>query len=100
MDRVRAERSRRDRDQHDQEVPDATHVCVAKEVEYRHEGEALRRCLDSLTSAQRDAVAEAYYCGLTYREVARLLGTGLPTVKTRIRDGLDRLCDGLRFPRG
>ncbi|MFE6510755.1 ECF RNA polymerase sigma factor SigK [Nocardioides sp. NPDC057767] len=55
----------------------------------------VRRCLDSLTPLQSQAVRLAYYQGFTYPEVAELLGRPLPTVKTRMRDGLIRLRDCL-----
>jgi RNA polymerase sigma-70 factor (ECF subfamily) len=59
------------------------------------EQQQVRRCLQNLTDLQREAITMAYYGGYTYREVAELLGTGLPTVKTRMRDGLIRLRDCL-----
>jgi RNA polymerase sigma-70 factor (ECF subfamily) len=55
----------------------------------------VRRCLDNLTDLQREAITLAYYGGHTYREVAELLGTATPTVKTRMRDGLIRMRDCL-----
>ncbi|MFF2775929.1 ECF RNA polymerase sigma factor SigK [Streptomyces sp. NPDC058052] len=66
---------------------------VAEQVETRLESEQVRRCLRGLTELQRQAVTLAYYQGLTYREVAEALRTPLPTVKTRMRDGLIRLRD-------
>jgi RNA polymerase sigma-70 factor (ECF subfamily) len=59
------------------------------------ERQHVRRCLKSLTDLQREAITLAYYGGHTYREVAGLLDTALPTVKTRMRDGLIRLRDCL-----
>ncbi len=66
---------------------------VAEQVETRLESEQVRRCLRGLTEIQRQAVTLAYYRGLTYREVAETLCTPLPTIKTRMRDGLIRLRD-------
>lgn len=59
------------------------------------EQQQVRRCLQSLTERQREAINLAYYQGYTYREVAELLGIGLPTIKTRMRDGLIKLRDCL-----
>ncbi|WP_327302146.1 ECF RNA polymerase sigma factor SigK [Streptomyces sp. NBC_01298] len=66
---------------------------VAEQVETRLESEQVRRCLRGLTELQRQAVTLAYYRGLTYREVAETLRSPLPTIKTRMRDGLIRLRD-------
>ena len=68
---------------------------VQDEVVGRLERQQVRRCLDDLTELQRQAVTLAYYQGHSYREVADLLETPLPTVKTRMRDGLIRLRDCL-----
>jgi RNA polymerase sigma-70 factor, ECF subfamily len=43
----------------------------------------------------REAITMAYYDAYTYREVAELLGTALPTSKMRMRDGLIRMRDCL-----
>ncbi|MFJ3175272.1 ECF RNA polymerase sigma factor SigK [Streptomyces roseus] len=66
---------------------------VAEQVETRLDSEQVRRCMRGLTEVQRQAVTLAYYQGLTYREVAEALRTPLPTIKTRMRDGLIRLRD-------
>lgn len=66
---------------------------VSERVEIRLESEQVRRCVRGLTELQRQAVHLAYYGGLTYREVAETLSTPLPTIKTRLRDGLIRLRD-------
>ena len=68
---------------------------VADEVGTRLERQQVRHCLDGLTELQRQAITLAYYQGHTYREVATLLDAALPTVKTRMRDGLIRLRDCL-----
>jgi RNA polymerase sigma-70 factor (ECF subfamily) len=64
---------------------------VAEEVAQRSESQAVSDCLDTLTDTQREAISLAYYGGYTYREVAEKLAAALPTVKSRIRDGLSKL---------
>jgi RNA polymerase sigma-70 factor, ECF subfamily len=68
---------------------------VLEEAATRIQGEQVRNCLDTLTDLQRESVLLAYYGGYTYREVSMLLDARLPTVKTRMRDGLIRLRDCL-----
>ena len=92
VDRVRSEQSNSDREivyetrNHTGEFDQVT-----EEVWRRFEQQAVLDCLDSLTDTQRESVALAYYGGNTYREVAAHLGAAVPTVKSRIRDGLTRL---------
>jgi len=68
---------------------------VVDQVTAHLEQQQVRRCLGGLTELQREAITLAYYGGHTYREVAALLNTALPTIKTRMRDGLIRLRDCL-----
>jgi RNA polymerase sigma-70 factor (ECF subfamily) len=96
VDRVRAVQAQRDRDQRVLDT-DFTRPFdeVAEQVEQSLEAERVRHCLDGLTDTQRESVTLAYYDGRSYREVAEHLDAPLPTVKSRIRDGLTRLRDCL-----
>ncbi|MFC4147057.1 ECF RNA polymerase sigma factor SigK [Micromonospora mangrovi] len=96
VDRVRSEQAGVDRAR--RVAAGSGHVPydeVAEEAATRLERQQVRRCLDHLTEVQREAITLAYYGGHSYREVADLLGAALPTVKSRMRDGLIRLRDCL-----
>ncbi len=96
VDRVRSVQAQRTRDQAvlDGDRPRERDV-VAEQAEANLEAERVRHCLGGLTDTQREAVVRAYYDGRTYREVAEDLKAALPTIKSRIRDGLIRLRDCL-----
>jgi RNA polymerase sigma-70 factor, ECF subfamily len=96
IDRVRAEQAATDRVARVSALAaDTPYDVVDDEVSARLERRQLRRCLDDLTELQRQAVILAYYQGNTYPQVAELLNSPLPTIKTRMRDGLIRLRDCL-----
>jgi len=96
VDRVRSEQAAADRLSYvGRAQVDIPYDAVADEVSGRLERQQVRRCLHDLTDLQREAVTLAYYQGHTYPQVAELLGAPLPTVKTRMRDGLIRLRDCL-----
>ncbi|MGR2753630.1 ECF RNA polymerase sigma factor SigK [Agromyces arachidis] len=92
VDRVRSSQSARDRDlrvgARDLDVPVDT---VAESVEVRVEHQRAHEALAGLSELQRECVALAYYGGLTQSEIARRLDVPLGTVKTRLRDGMNRL---------
>ncbi|MDL9944918.1 ECF RNA polymerase sigma factor SigK [Gordonia sp. ABSL11-1] len=62
----------------------------------REDGDELRTCLSRLTDLQRDSIEMSYFSGMTYPEVAEHTATPLPTIKSRIRDGLRKLRHCLR----
>lgn len=100
VDRVRSVQSQRERDERastqDYTPPQDS---VAEEAERNLERRQVLDCLGTLSELQRTAVYSAYYDGFTYREVAERAGAALPTVKSRIRDGLKRLRQCLEVQR-
>ncbi|MCU1433567.1 MAG: polymerase subunit sigma [Pseudarthrobacter sp.] len=92
VDKVRSSQSATDREaKYGASSQDVDHDSVSAEVDSRLEAEAVVRCLETLTDTQQESVRLAYYGGLTYREVAEKLNAAVPTIKSRIRDGLIRL---------
>lgn len=61
------------------------------ELERAKGAQALARCLKSLEAKQRQAIALAFYDGLSHAELASHLREPLGTVKTWVRRGLLRL---------
>jgi RNA polymerase sigma-70 factor (ECF subfamily) len=96
VDRVRTEQAAADRTMRVGIASvDTPFDAVADEVSHRLERQQVRHCLDDLTDVQRQAVTLAYYQGHSYPQVSELLGVPLPTIKSRMRDGLIRLRDCL-----
>lgn len=60
-------------------------------LERSKDAQALARCLQALEARQRQAIALAFYDGLSHAELARHLRQPLGTVKTWVRRGLLRL---------
>lgn len=97
IDRVRSEELHRRRSDEYGVASVAVADPLPLEVVMDHdETSSLRNCLDDLTTLQRSTIEMSYFNGLTYPQVAEQLGTPLPTVKSRIRDGLRRLRNCLR----
>lgn len=73
---------------------DTTSVTALASLEARQ----VRAAMALLHPAQRHAISLAYFQGLTYVEVAELVGAPLGTVKSRIRSGLLTLRSALETP--
>lgn len=94
VDRVRSEQAASDRIRR-AATSEVAYDDVVEQATTRIERQQVRRCISGLTDLQREAVLLAYYRGYTYREVSEVLEIPLPTIKTRMRDGLIRLRDCL-----
>jgi RNA polymerase sigma-70 factor (ECF subfamily) len=92
VDRIRSETARsRRQERHERESPDTSHSDLDREVWNLIRSEKVRAAIAELSAGERESILLAYYGGMTYREVAALIGTPEGTVKTRIRSGLHKL---------
>lgn len=96
VDRVRSAQSSADRDEkaglRELHTPQEG---VEEQVELRMESRRVARALDALPDAQREALTLAYFGGYSQSEIAAMTGSPLGTIKTRMRDGLSRLRQGM-----
>ncbi len=51
----------------------------------------IQHSLNQLLDMQRDAIILKYYYDMKIREIAIMTGTSIPTVKSRLKQGLDKL---------
>lgn len=89
IDRVRASQSSRDRDIRVgiRDQPTA-YDTVADTVGARLAYDEVRQAMTLISHLQRQAIEMAYFGTLTQTEIAERLGVKVPTIKTRLRDGL------------
>lgn len=88
VDVVRSEVARSNREAR---PADEQHYDVADEAWTLVLSEKVRQALEQIPEGEREAIALAYFGGLSYVEVATRLGQPEGTVKSRIRSGMRKL---------
>jgi RNA polymerase sigma factor (sigma-70 family) len=101
LDALRSKRSERQHvvpaatnlDDDESSVPDVADERIGPldQLLQSSEAQRLRHCLQGLDSTQRQAIALAFYDGLTHAELALHMRQPLGTVKAWVRRGLERL---------
>jgi RNA polymerase sigma-70 factor (ECF subfamily) len=91
IDVIRADSSRRRREERDARWTSGSGQDVEHEVVGASIAGEVRRALDRLPAAERELVELAYFGGHSYRDVAVHLDLPEGTVKARIRKGLSKL---------
>jgi RNA polymerase sigma-70 factor (ECF subfamily) len=91
VDLLRADISRRQREERDARRTAEAGADIEREVWDLTTAEHVRDSLASLPPDERTAIELAYWGGYTYREVALRLDQPEGTIKSRIRSGLTRL---------
>ncbi|XAS63782.1 sigma-70 family RNA polymerase sigma factor [Pseudarthrobacter sp. So.54] len=91
VDKVRASQSSRNRDNRWAATAPTAYDGVFDAVADRMDARILITSLAALSSLQRESIILAYFGALTHRQISVKLAVPLPTIKSRIRDGLHRL---------
>src|SRR5205085_54672 len=80
-----------------EQQPDAwVHNSTEEEISFSDTRILVRKVINSLPPAQREAVDLAFFRGMSQREIAAKTNTPLGTVKTRLELGLKKIYDGLK----
>lgn len=91
VDKVRATQSSRNRDHRWAATTPGAYDGVLDAVEEEVDARNLVSSLACLSALQRESIVLAYFGSLTCQEISVKLSVPLPTIKSRIRDGLQRL---------
>ncbi len=93
VDVVRSEESRARRETR---PPDPDPFDLEEEVIARSVSLEVRSALGALADEEREAISLAYFGGLSYVQVARVLDAPEGTIKSRIRNGMRKLANSLQ----
>ncbi|MDP4152781.1 MAG: RNA polymerase sigma factor [Bacillota bacterium] len=67
------------------------HPAPLEKVLDSEQAEMIRHELDALSDTQKDAIILYYYHGLKAKDIAKITGVGVPTAKSRLKQGMDKL---------
>jgi RNA polymerase sigma-70 factor, ECF subfamily len=80
-----------------EQQPDAwVQNTTEEEISFSDTRTLVRKMLDRVPPAQRQAIELAFFRGMSQREIAAKTNTPLGTVKTRLELGLKKIYDGLK----
>jgi RNA polymerase sigma-70 factor (ECF subfamily) len=91
IDVIRSESARRAREEREARQILSPPDDLDREIMELTTSEYVRQALSDIHPREREAIELAYYRGLTYKEVAVVLGEPEGTIKSRIRSGLKNL---------
>ncbi|ABR48163.1 RNA polymerase, sigma-24 subunit, ECF subfamily [Alkaliphilus metalliredigens QYMF] len=57
----------------------------------KEEAKAIKQKVDALPDIQKDAIILYYYHDMKAKDIAKIMGVSLPTVKSRLKQGKDKL---------
>jgi RNA polymerase sigma-70 factor, ECF subfamily len=95
IDRVRFDRRKKRVDPGGDELAGEDEADTVAILQLKQESAAVRKALELLSAAERQAIEAAFFSDQTHAEVAAALNEPLGTIKTRIRSGLRKLRDAL-----
>src|ERR1700741_3372627 len=80
-----------------EQQPEAwVHNATQEEITFGDTRVLVRKVINNLPPAQREAIELAFFRGMSQREIAANTNTPLGTVKTRLELGLKKIYDGLK----
>jgi RNA polymerase sigma-70 factor, ECF subfamily len=94
--RLKSERQRRREDQSEELPPVIAIPQFEQALDEKRRAEQVRALMGTLNQKQKKAIELAYFEGLSHSEIAEALKEPLGTVKSWIRNGLQRLKEGLQ----
>ena len=64
---------------------------ISKEILRQEDSEMIRQALDRLPDMQKEVIILRFYHDRKLKDIAAITGVSLPTAKSRLKQGLDKL---------